>query len=1046
MDKFSSPESKDRIAQTDAIQERLAFWVTIALQSILLLVVAYFLTIVFRQPQMTIPVYAAGALFVATLTALIVSMFFVIRQRREESLKLLLRTLFLFGILIAAILEGRTLTASFSITSISALVIAWLMPRPRQRRFWLELAVAMLLMWVIEWISPPWRIPSVAARVGPLAAIMFAVLLTASVLRQYWRVITSRLQLKIVFWTGTILAAVSVILIGYSAISARQAAIDTAENQTQAIAVAQAGLVRANAEIPLDTARTMAQALTAIKDPSSGATLSRDQVNAMLKQVLIENTAFLGTYTLWEPNAFDGQDALYRGAEAHDETGRFIPYWVRADDGSVSVIALIDYETPGIGDWYLLPRQSEKEVTIAPLIYPINGIDTVMASFVAPIVYQGKFYGIAGVDAPISFVQKIVDDVDLYDGKADAVLMTSDGTLIGVRNHPEMVNHPATEIFADYADLQANIQAGETFASLSPDGNYLRVFAPVDLGRTGIHWTFGLTIPFDEITAPATTDAIVQGTFGLLLAFLGLATLWALSRQIVRPVLALTDMASAVSKGNLNVTANVLAVDETGLLANAFNLMITQLRESFARLEERVAERTRNLELAAEVGRTVSRVRTLDVMLTDAAELIRKQFDLYYVQVYLADSRQEYLNLKAGTGQVGRQLLDRNHRLPIDVASINGRAALERKTVSISDTTASATFKPNPLLPDTRSEMAVPLLIGENVVGVLDMQSERPGALDADTLPAFEALAGQLAIAIQNAGLLAEAEEARREVEAQARRLSRTNWAEYLDAIHTPEETGYVFEHNAITPLNNADDAITENALSSPITVSGEALGNLIVELADNSRVAQADDLVAVVARQVAQQIENLRLLESAERYRDEAEQASRRLTRAGWQEYLDRTARQNAGFLYDLIRVRPFDEEEARQAEEAGLSRPLKVGGETIGKLVVQGIDPGDEEASQLTNAVAERLSAHIEGLRLTRQTEQALATTRKQAEREQALRQITSAVRSSTDPAVILRTATRELGSILGRQTIIQLETKPIPQDKPTAPELPDADGGTK
>src|SRR6185503_1969421 len=143
--------------------------------------------------------------------------------------------------------------------------------------------------------------------------------------------------------------------------------------------------------------------------------------------------------------------------------------------------------------------------------------------------------------------------------------------------------------------------------------------------------------------------------------------------------------------------------------------------------------------------------------------------------------------------------------LPLNISSINGRAATEKKSVVIADTTASGTFRPNPLLPNTRAEMAIPLLVGEKVVGVLDLQSEKANALSQELLPAFEALAGQLAIAIQNANLLAEAEQARAEVEAQARRLVRANWADYQDAIHKPEETGFVFEQNKVMRLTQTE-------------------------------------------------------------------------------------------------------------------------------------------------------------------------------------------------------------------------------------------------
>jgi GAF domain-containing protein/CHASE3 domain sensor protein len=484
------------------------------------------------------------------------------------------------------------------------------------------------------------------------------------------------------------------------------------------------------------------------------------------------------------------------------------------------------------------------------------------------------------------------------------------------------------------------------------------------------------------------------------------------------------------------------------LAADAQQQMVESIKQS-------MLDRSRDLNLAIEVGHSVSQVRTLDVMLKDAVELIRSRFDLYYVQIYLTNPSQTALVLQSGTGEVGEELIGRGHSLPLNTDSINGRAAVEKRTVVISDTThavvtyrsatgwkskpispyilatdntSSPNFRPNPLLPDTRSEMAIPLIIGEEVVGVLDLQSQHVNALNQEILPAFEALAGQLAIAIQNATFLAETEQAHAEVEAQARRQSRANWDEYLDAIHKPEEIGFVFEKNQIIPIGEAEPDPTQlnvNSLTAPISVTGEAIGNLVVEMEGQSPISRTSELVNTVARQVAQQIESLRLLDSAERFRAEAEQSSRRLTHEGWQDYLQANADEGISFIYDLNEVRPFDQVKDQQAEKSAFILPLKVRNETVGKLVVQGLAPNDNEALDIANAVAERLSAHIEGLRLTKQTEQALATTQQLAQREQALRQITSAVRGSTDPATILRTAARELGTLLGRKTIIRLDT---------------------
>jgi GAF domain-containing protein len=381
-------------------------------------------------------------------------------------------------------------------------------------------------------------------------------------------------------------------------------------------------------------------------------------------------------------------------------------------------------------------------------------------------------------------------------------------------------------------------------------------------------------------------------------------------------------------------------------------------------------------------------------MLIDAAELIRKQFDLYYVQVYLTDPSQTTLKLEAGTGNVGTQLIGRSHSLPLNTGSINGRAAIERRSVVISDTTKSATFRQNPLLPDTRGEMAVPLIVADKVVGVLDMQSRETGVLSEEILPAFEALAGQMAVAIQNANLLAEAEQARAEVEKQARRLVRQGWNEHLDAIHKPEQIGYVFDHNTVTSLADVDEShLPEagNAISASIALTGESLGSLVVEIGDETKREQTNELVNVVARQIAQQIENLRLLESAERYRSEAEEASRRLTREGWIDYMDANTGKGLSYIYDLKEVRPFSRNGGQENETNAITLPLKVRDEAVGKVAVSGIDKNNQEAIDLINTTSERLGMHIESLRQNEETHSALAQSERLFEASRRLTQAT-------------------------------------------------------
>jgi GAF domain-containing protein/HAMP domain-containing protein len=580
-----------------------------------------------------------------------------------------------------------------------------------------------------------------------------------------------------------------------------------------------------------------------------------------------------------------------------------------------------------------------------------------------------------------------VDNVHLYNNTANAVLLTDTGKIIAAHDTPGLVNKPATEVYKDFASLQSKIIAGEAFISPSPDGKYLRVFSPIKIGETGNNWSFGLIIPLAEITAPATAAAIRQVIIGLILMSLALVSLRYLSGRIVRPIQQLTAVANAISQGDLNATANIQSVDETGILAKTFNAMTSQLRNTLSTLEQRVADRTRNLELAADVGRAVSQVSALDVMLKDAAEIIRSRFDLYYVQVYLTNPNQTALILKAGTGNAGEQLLARNHQLSLNGNSINGRAAVGKRSVVISEIAASPSFHPNPLLPDTRSEMAVPLIVGEKVVGVLDMQSTKAGALSQENLVAFEALAAQLAVAIQNANLLAETVQARAELEAQAKRLSRSNWADYLDAIHKPEEMGFVFQQDKIAPLDG-DLAPEENALVAAIAVLGEDLGNLVVELNEQSPVANARELVVTIARQVSLQIEELRLIDSADRYRLEAEVAARRITVEGWKNYIESRPENIVGYMYDSNEVKALREE----PENPPLTMPIPVGDEAIGKFSIQENVAQDDQSLDIAEAIVQRLGAHIENLRLYNQSRSALMQSEKLFQASNQLTQATN------------------------------------------------------
>src|SRR5574339_576627 len=149
-----------------------------------------------------------------------------------------------------------------------------------------------------------------------------------------------------------------------------------------------------------------------------------------------------------------------------------------------------------------------------------------MTTLAVPILEDDRFYGVAGVDLKIDFVQNLVDSIDLYNGTATAVLMDDTGTLVAVRNQPEQTLQPANSIYPDLEQILPRIAAGEAFTSLSADGQYLRVFSPIELGETGSHSSLGLIIPISVITASATTSAIREVLISVGAMMLALLGLW----------------------------------------------------------------------------------------------------------------------------------------------------------------------------------------------------------------------------------------------------------------------------------------------------------------------------------------------------------------------------------------------------------------------------------------------------------------------------------------------------------------------------------------
>ncbi len=308
------------------------------------------------------------------------------------------------------------------------------------------------------------------------------------------------------------------------------------------------------------------------------------------------------------------------------------------------------------------------------------------------------------------------------------------------------------------------------------------------------------------------------------------------------------------------------------------------------RLLEETQRFASRLQIAAEISRTISAVLDPDQLMSEVVEMIRDRFDLYYVGLFLVDELGEWAVLEAGTGEAGRVQVEADHRLAIGGESMIGWSIANRQPRVAFDIGKDPVHFTNPYLPDTRSEMALPLISRDQAIGALTVQSHRPAAFSEEDIAILRTVADQIANALVNARLYTEAEDALQALSAAQRRYVQESWREYID--ERVGEPGYVYDQSeqAFRPVEQEDLRVPEvervlergslvytsgrrgedgkqSRLVAPIVQQGQVIGTLALEDPDGSREWSEDQvaLVEAVATQVAQAVELARLFEQTQ-------------------------------------------------------------------------------------------------------------------------------------------------------------------------------------
>ncbi len=320
------------------------------------------------------------------------------------------------------------------------------------------------------------------------------------------------------------------------------------------------------------------------------------------------------------------------------------------------------------------------------------------------------------------------------------------------------------------------------------------------------------------------------------------------------------------------------------------------LRELQASLEQRVEERTlalsssaqqnalraRRLEAIADIARSIALLQDLEDLLPEITRLISERFNFYHVGIFLLDDKQEYAILRAANSEGGRRMLNRQHKLKVESSSLVGYASIQKQARIALDVGADAVFFSNPDLPETRSEMALPMLVGSRVTGVLDVQSTQPSAFSPEDVQILTTLANQVSIAIENARLLKEARSAAEAADKVYKQYVSQGWQR---ATAAKSKRGYRSSGEGIDalakPLSSAEikrateqgemvvvEERRKSVLVMPIKVRDQVIGVLNVRSQEQGYRWDEEELTLVrsLSDRVSLALENARLLADAQR------------------------------------------------------------------------------------------------------------------------------------------------------------------------------------
>ncbi len=677
---------------------------------------------------------------------------------------------------------------------------------------------------------------------------------------------------------------------------------------------------------------------------------------------ILQNSAEADTAKIELRNKFNNSNKV---------TGYFEELFIMDKDGAV-ILSTNSSQEGKIFSTQTFYRQGLKEATVTPPIYDV-ALSSYSIIFSQPIKNKsGAVIGVIAGRANLAVLDQIMIERVGLGETGETYLVGSNYALLSQLRFGEA---KIGETYVRTNGTTNAIKLKATGSELYSDyrgvptlGSYLWV-PELQLALMAEH---------DQDEALQSANRASAITLGLMLLTLVIAIVVAFltTRSIVTPISQLVTIAENITTGNLEVNAQVQRNDEIGALATAFNTMTRRLRELIETLEQRVADRTKALATSSEVSRRLSTIINQKELVTEVVNQVKNAFGYYHTQIYFYDENNDNLVMAGGTGEAGQMMLAQFHKVAKGRGLV-GRAAESNQAVLVADTEKNPEWLPNVLLPDTKSEVAIPIAIGNKVMGVLDVQQNIVDGLQTEDIDSLQSISNQIAVAIKNI----------QSTEIVAKRASELQTVANIST--------------AAATIGNIDDMLQEVV---HLTQRGFGLYHAHI-FTYNENTAELE--IAACGYKEGDEHEGTHGTTTISLDQEQSLVARAGRTR---QAVIVNDVRSDSGWLPNPILTETASE----------LAVPMVVGDRLLGVLDVQSdrVNAFSDEDASIQTTLASQVATALQNARSFSQAQQ-------HAERETTVNLITQKIQNTTSIEAALQIAARELGHALGmKPTLVALD----------------------